>query len=113
MLIHNSNLTLSKIEDIQPFIGNNILISKGFTDIIISKEKIAYNKTGNPGMTVAGTGDILAGIIAGFSSQKNSLFDSSCAGTFLCGEVGDQLFKKFGNSFLASDFINQIPIILK
>ena len=113
MLIHNSNLTLSKIEDIQPFIGNNILISKGPTDIIISKEKIAYNKTGNSGMTVAGTGDILAGIIAGFSSQKNSLFDSSCAGTFLCGEVGDQLFKKFGTSFLASDFINQIPIILK
>ena len=113
ILIDNSNLDISKIEDIQPFIGNNIIIAKGSIDIIISDKKIAYNKTGNPGMTVAGTGDILAGIITGFVSQNNSLFDSSCAGTFLCGEIGDQLFKKFGNSFLASDFINQIPILLK
>ena len=97
----------------QAFAGNNVIISKGNTDIIISKQKIAYNKTGNPGMTVAGTGDILAGIIAGFVAQKNSLFDSSCAGTYLCGTIGDKLFKEFGNGFLASDFIDKIPAYLK
>ena len=113
ILIDNSNLDISKIEDIQPFIGNNIIIAKGSIDIIISDKKIAYNKTGNPGMTVAGTGDILAGIITGFVSQNNSLFDSSCAGTYLCGIIGDQLFKEFGNGFLASDFIDKIPAYLK
>ena len=113
ILIDNSDLDISKIEDIQPFIGNNIIISKGSIDIIISDKKIAYNKTGNPGMTVAGTGDVLAGIITGFVSQNNSLFDSSCAGTYLCGTIGDQLFKEFGNGFLASDFIDKIPAYLK
>ena len=49
-------------------------------------------------MTVAGTGDGLAGLISGFSSQNNSLFDSSYAGTYLCGKIGDQLFKEFGNA---------------
>ena len=112
ILIDNSNIKLSKIEEIQPFLGNNIIISKGNPDIIISDKKIAYNKTGNPGMTVAGTGDILAGIISGFSSQNNSLFDSSCAGTYLCGKIGDQLFKEFGNGLLASDFIDRIPYII-
>ena len=113
ILINNSNLNLSKIEDIQAYIGNNVIISKGSTDIIVSGKKIAYNKTGNPGMTVAGTGDVLAGIIAGFTSQKKSLFDSSYAGTYLCGTIGDQLFKEFGNGFLASDFIDKIPDYLK
>ena len=113
ILIDNSNIKLSKIEEIQPFLGNNIIISKGNPDIIISDKKIAYNKTGNPGMTVAGTGDILAGIISGFSSQNNSLFDAACAGTYLCGLVGDQLFKEFGNGLLASDFIDKITDYLK
>jgi len=112
-LITNSNLNLSKFEDIQDYVGDNIIISKGSTDIIVSDKKIAYNKTGNPGMTVAGTGDILAGIISGFSSQNNSLFDAACAGTYLCGLVGDQLFKEFGNGLLASDFIDKITDYLK
>ena len=108
ILIENSNLKLSKIEDIQSFLGSNILLSKGHIDVIISSDKIMYNKTGNPGMTVGGTGDILAGMISGFVGQKNSLFDSACAGTFLCGKIGNQLFKKHGNGFLASDFIPEI-----
>ena len=64
-------------------------------------------------MTVAGTGDVLAGLISGFSSQNNSLFDSSYAGTYLCGKIGDQLFKEFGNGLLASDFIGKITDYLK
>ena len=113
ILIDNSGFKISKIEDIQPFLGNNVIIFKGNPDIIISDKKIVHNKTGNPGMTVAGTGDILAGIISGFTSQGNCLFDSSCAGTYLCGKIGNQLFKEFGNGFLASDFINKIPDYLK
>ena len=109
----NSSLELSKIEEIQPLLGNNIVISKGNPDIIISDKKIAYNETGNPGMTVAGTGDILAGIISGFVSQKNNLFDASCAGAYLCGKIGDKLLKEFGNGFLASDFIDKISDYLK
>src|SRR3989344_9680797 len=44
---------------------NNIILLKGKIDVIISKDKIIYNKTGNAGMTKGGTGDVLAGLCAG------------------------------------------------
>jgi NAD(P)H-hydrate epimerase len=45
---------------------NNIILLKGKIDIIISKDKVFFNKTGNAGMTKGGTGDVLAGLCAGF-----------------------------------------------
>jgi len=46
---------------------NCVILLKGKTDIISDGKKIVLNKTGNPGMTVGGTGDVLAGLCAGFS----------------------------------------------
>ena len=45
-------------------------------------------------MTVGGTGDVLSGLIAGFIAQGNSLIDSASASAYLCGYVGDRLFKE-------------------
>src|SRR3989338_57532 len=55
---------------------NNIILLKGKIDIIISKDKIFYNKTGNAGMTRGGTGDVLAGLCAGFLAQSKDLLQS-------------------------------------
>ena len=59
------------------FMKNNVLLLKGPTDIIISEKRTALNKTGNAGMTVGGTGDILAGITAGYLAQTKDLFKSA------------------------------------
>ena len=92
---------------------DNVILLKGKTDIIISKDKIKFNKTGNAGMSVAGTGDVLAGLTAGFLAQTNSLFDSACSAAFINGIIGDYLLKKKGYGFIASDFIEYIPLFIK
>ena len=94
--------------------NNNVLLIKGPTDIIISRNKIALNKTGNPGMAKAGTGDVLAGIAAGLLSKTKDLFKSAVAASYLNGYVGDLLLKKKkGYIFLASDIIEDLGKISK
>ncbi len=89
--------------------NNNVLLVKGATDIIISRNKIAYNRTGNQGMTKAGTGDVLAGLIVGFLAKTNDLFKSAIAGSYINGYLGDQLLKrKKGYAFIASDIIEDL-----
>ena len=92
---------------------NNIILLKGKTDIIISKNKIKFNKTGNAGMSIAGTGDVLAGLTASFLAQTKNSFDSACSAAFINGIIGDYLLKKKGYGFIASDFIDYIPLFTK
>lgn len=84
------------------------LALKGAIDFISNGERWKYNETGNEGMTTGGTGDVLAGIIAGFRTN-NSAFKSATSGTFLNGYIGDQLYKKYRNSYTAKDMIQILP----
>ncbi len=94
--------------------NNNVLLLKGPTDIIISKNKIAFNRTGNQGMTKAGTGDILAGLAGGFLAKTKELFKSAVAASYINGWIGDQLLKKKkGYTFIASDIIEDLEKINK
>ncbi len=94
--------------------NNNVLMIKGATDIIISRNKITLNKTGNPGMAKAGTGDVLAGLAAGFLAKTEDLYKSAVAASFVNGYVGDLLLKKKkGYSFIASDIITDLANISK
>ncbi|MBU4492805.1 MAG: NAD(P)H-hydrate dehydratase, partial [Nanoarchaeota archaeon] len=117
--IFNKNIKLkNKAKNIQSALKdflekNNVILLKGKTDIIISKDKIKFNKTGNAGMSVAGTGDVLAGLTAGFLAQTKNLFDSACSAAFINGIIGDYLLKKKGYGFIASDFIDYIPLFIK
>ena len=93
---------------------NNVILLKGPIDKIISKNKIAQNKTGNPGMTKAGTGDVLAGLCVGFLAQTNNLWQSAVNAVYISGVLGDlQLKKKKGYSFIASDLLEDIKKVLK
>ena len=94
--------------------NNNVLLIKGPTDIIISRNKIALNKTGNPGMAKAGTGDVMAGLAAGFLAKTKELFKSAVAASYVNGYVGDILLKKKkGYSFIASDLLEDLGKINK
>ena len=127
ILLKNSNIKLSIIKKINKEkninkkisiikksikIKNNIILLKGPTDIIISKNKTAFNKTGNAGMTKAGTGDVLAGLCAGYLAQTNDLFQSAVNAAYISGLIGDILLKKKkGYSYLASDMVDEIKKI--
>lgn len=88
-----------------------IIVLKGKEDFVASKKDFKINQTGNAGMTKGGTGDVLAGLIAGFAC-KNDLFLSACVGVFANGAAGDFLQNKVGDYFNASDLIEAIPQIL-
>jgi NAD(P)H-hydrate epimerase len=88
---------------------NNVILLKGKIDIIISKDKVFFNKTGNAGMTKGGTGDVLAGLCAGFLSQSKDLLQSAINAAYFNGLIGNILLKKKkGFTYLASDMVDEI-----
>ncbi|MDD5162630.1 MAG: NAD(P)H-hydrate dehydratase [Candidatus ainarchaeum sp.] len=92
--------------------NNCIIVAKSPIDFISNGKKIFCNSTGNPGMTTGGTGDTLAGLIAGFAA-KNSLLESALAACYLNGFAGDLLFKERGFMFNAEDLMEKLPIAYK
>jgi len=95
-------------------IKNNIIVVTGPVDIIISKHRLLFNKTGNAGMTRGGTGDVLAGLAAGFLAQSRDLLQSAVNAVYLNGVIGDILLKKKkGFFYIASDMVEEIERVLK
>ena len=85
---------------------------KGKIDAIISKDKVFFVKGGNPGMTRGGTGDVLAGLCAGFLAQSNNVLQSSINASYFNKKIGDVLLKKKGGfTYLASDMAEEIKRI--
>ena len=87
-----------------------VIVLKGHVDIISDGVNVKFNITGNPGMTVGGTGDVLTGCIGAFLSYKPQLlFESTVAGTFLTGFSGNLAYNDLGYSLTAVDVIKYIP----
>jgi NAD(P)H-hydrate epimerase len=64
----------------------------------------------NPGLATAGTGDVLAGVIAGLVSQGLSLPDAAALGVFLHGAAGERVRSKLGDTgMVASDLLVELP----
>ena len=100
------NSKLSK-KNFRKYLKKNVILLKGSKDHIISKKKVKIIKGGNPGMTVGGTGDVLAGLCAGLACYNN-LFDAAVKASKLNKKIGDKLKKKLGFGFIASDFMKEI-----
>jgi len=92
--------------------GATVLL-KGAVDIIAYKDKIKLNSTGNPGMTVGGTGDCLAGLIGGLIAQGYPAFEAAFSGAYLNGKAGDLAALDLGYNFTATDMIEYIPEAFK
>lgn len=98
---------------VQKFLDrNNIILLKGKIDAIISKSRIFYAKGGNAGMTKGGTGDVLAGLCAGFLAQSKDVLQSAINASYFNKKIGDILLKKKkGFTYLASDMVEEIKRI--
>ena len=94
---------------------NIIAVLKGFHTIVADcKNNIYINKTGNPGMATAGSGDILTGMVAAFLGQGLNGFEASKYAVYLHGLAGDIAAKeKTQISLIASDIIERIPEAIK
>lgn len=92
---------------------NAVILKKGSEDIITDGTRTRRNRTGNPSMTGAGTGDVLSGAVAGLLSKGMSAFDAACLGAFICGSAGDLSFSYKSYGSIATDIIDCIPDILR
>jgi NAD(P)H-hydrate epimerase len=64
----------------------------------------------NPGLASGGTGDVLAGIIAGLLAQGLSPADATCCGVYLHGQVAEAVRDRMGDAgTIASDLIELLP----
>ena len=92
---------------------NGAVLVKGQYDLILFGNKFKINRTGNPGMTVGGTGDALSGIAAGLLSQGLNAFDSASLAAFINGLAGDEAYDEKGNGFSATDLVSYIGGVIK
>lgn len=99
-----------KIETVSKAARENdcVILLKGAFDIISNGKKTRLNKTGNPGMTVGGTGDCLAGLTGGLLAKGHDAFEAACLGAYINGRAGDMASVKYEYHFMASDMIKYI-----
>jgi len=94
---------------------NVVLVLKGYRTIVAKQNKKIYiNKTGNPGMATAGSGDVLSGMIGGFIAQKIPPFESAKLAVYLHGLAGDiAKEEKTEYGLIATDILENIPEAIK
>ncbi|BDC18298.1 NAD(P)H-hydrate dehydratase [Acidianus sp. HS-5] len=92
--------------------ANCVVLLKGYFDVISDGTNFRLNKTGNPGMTVGGTGDTLTGIVATLMAQGLSSFDAASIGAFINGLAGSLAYAKYSNHITPSDLIDEIPEVI-
>jgi NAD(P)H-hydrate epimerase len=63
---------------------------------------------GNPGMAVAGMGDVLTGTVAGIAAQCTNLALAACAGVYVHATAGDAAATAGERGMLATDVIDHI-----
>jgi NAD(P)H-hydrate epimerase len=90
---------------------NCYVVLKGARTVVATQDgRVVINPTGNPGMASGGTGDVLAGMLAGFLAQGFRAEDALKLGVYLHGFVGDQVARKKGEiGMIASDIIDGLP----
>ena len=90
------------------------LVLKGNHTIITAPDgSQSVNVNGNSGMATAGSGDVLAGILAGLIPRLKSRFDAAALAVYLHGAAGDFAAGAVGeNSVTAGNIVSAISHIL-
>lgn len=97
--------------------SNSVVVLKGAHTVVASGDEYYVNKTGNPGMATAGSGDVLTGIVSAIWGQmlfwpaeaegKSKAFQAASAGVHLHGIAGDLAAKKYTQeAMIAIDMID-------
>jgi ADP-dependent NAD(P)H-hydrate dehydratase len=84
-----------------------VVALKGAGTVVTDGQKVYINKTGNPGMATAGSGDVLTGVITALAGQGLSDFDAAVLGVYIHGLAGDIAAEKIGQVSLTTTDIIQ------
>lgn len=89
-----------------------VVLLKGRVDLITDGKVVRGNTTGNPGMTVGGTGDVLAGVTAAFYARTTPL-RAAVAAAFVNGRAGDMVYAEKDFGMVATDLIEKLPLAMR
>ena len=90
--------------------GVTVLLKGAYTVVASSEGDVRIVPFANPGLATAGTGDVLAGIIAGLVAQNVSPYDAAAIGAFIHGAAGEMVTNAIGNTgIIASDLLPMLP----
>jgi NAD(P)H-hydrate epimerase len=88
-----------------------VVVFKGAGTLVVAPDRQARNDTGNPGMGTAGTGDVLAGVIAALLGQGLGAFDAARLGVWVHGRAGDAAAADLGQvSMTARDLLDRLHV---
>lgn len=91
-----------------------VLLLKGHRTVITDGFCCYLNPTGNPGMAVGGSGDILAGMIVSLLGQGIAPLEAAASAAWLHGKAGDICAEEIGQyGMLPSDMLQVLPRLLK
>lgn len=91
-----------------------VVLLKGHETCITDGTTHYLNKTGNPGMAVGGSGDVLAGMIVGLLGQGLEPLHGAACAAWLHGAAGDLAARDLGQyAMLPTDLLARLPRLLK
>lgn len=91
-----------------------IVVLKGHGTVITDGHTVYRNPTGNPGMAVGGSGDVLAGIVVSLCGQGIDPLTAAACGAWLHGAAGDLCRREIGQyGMLPTDMLNALPRLMK
>ncbi len=83
-----------------------IVVMKGANTITTYDMKLYINDSGNPGLSTAGTGDVLTGVITGLLAQGYHPMEATMMGIYFHGTAADIAINQYGiESLMASDVV--------
>lgn len=91
-----------------------IVLLKGHRTVITDGTVSYENRTGNPGMSVGGSGDVLSGILVSLLGQGLAPLDAAACAAWLHGKAGDMCAQEIGQyGMLPSDMLKVLPRLMK
>jgi hydroxyethylthiazole kinase-like uncharacterized protein yjeF len=99
------------LQKLSKILGDSTVILKGEHDWVFNAQEAVEVTGGNAGMTKGGTGDVLAGLVAGLYTQ-NEAFTSAIVASTVNKKAGDSLYHSVGPFFNSTDLVSEIPKVL-